>query len=58
MNNAQTDFPQKTFKIIEILFLLCFGKKKIHTNVTFEVKTTDLSRTCEMLQILVGMKQF
>lgn len=28
MNNAQTDFPQKTFKIIEKLFLLCFGKKK------------------------------
>lgn len=31
-------------------------QEKIHNNVTFEVKTTDLSRMCAMLQILVGMK--
>lgn len=54
----RTDFPQKTFKIIEKLFLLCFGKKIIHNNVTFELKTTDLSRMNVTLQILLGAKKF
>lgn len=50
--------PKRPSKLLKYYFCYALEKKKIHTNVTFEVKTTDLSRTCEMLQILVGMKQF
>lgn len=57
MNNAQNRFPPKDLQIYWKTISVMLWQEKILNNVTFELKTTDLSRMDVTLQILFGVKK-